>query len=151
MGNYSLYGYLSSPLCPAYPTTNIKWFSSYMHRTAGLLKEKVLMYVILTRKRTILSISSLFHSEQVITDPAPQDRDTSKNQALKANYPSLRFWNTQVTVLPSHLPESVFSNCKYFQKNNHSIKPSELSSQFPDRRASAQEVRITCPVPRRKA
>lgn len=97
VGNYSLYGYLSSPLCPAYPTTNIKWFSRYMHRTAGLLKEKVLMYVILTRKRTILSISSLFHSEQVITDPAPQDRDTSKNQALKANYPSLRFWNTQVT------------------------------------------------------
>lgn len=57
--------------------------------------------ILTTRKRTVLSISWLFHSEQVITDPAPEDRETSKNQALKANYPSLSFYTTQVTLSSS--------------------------------------------------
>lgn len=62
------------------------------------------------------------NSEHVITHPASQNRQKSKYQAFKANYPSLQH-NTNLTVLPARLLESImFSNCKYFPKNKWTIK-----------------------------
>lgn len=150
--NCFLYWCLSIPFCPVYLTTNIKWFSIYLHKTIGLFREKFLIYIILTtRKRAIFSISSLFKFKTSYYRPSITEQ-TSKNQALKANYPSLRFYNTYLTVLPPCLLKSVmFSNYKYFPKNNWTIKASELSSQFPECKTSAQEVKITCPIPQRES